>query len=516
MLSQARRLAPAIVPVLVAGLLYGLDHTIAAAIVGAIGAGLLGLGATAPKAYARATEALRRAGVALGRLMSAVMLTILYVLVFVPAGLLARLRGLDGLALSPPKQKRSVFVEAPASDDPSLFERQFTQESSLRNPARSRLWVRVLHVAVVTFVAFVMLDFVAWTVLRHAWFALMGPPTDSRAKTAPYRNAAWGDDYWREFSEGFSVEYRPYVGWRRRDYDGEYITVENAVRATWSPGEPVDEPTRIFVFGGSTVWGTGARDEGTIPSWLARIAHGDGKSYELTNLGESGFVSWQEALLLADKCASNDIPDVAVFYDGINDVFAKLQSPDTPRPPQNLERSSRWFSAFRDKYEPFEGVITFYGQNSLLATLLQKVRTPSFAGAERGPEWLARQIAEEHAQTRTFVRALADAYGFEVIHVWQPAVFSKDPLSEDEEAYAENPGDFPPELLRSTYRLTTLEVVRSGEVLDASNVLDGVAETIFIDWMHVSEAGNRRVAELIGVRLYAEDPTKKLTRERDR
>lgn len=514
--NHVRRLAPAVVPILVAGVLYAVDRTTAAAIVGAIGVVLLVLGLVAPRPYSRVTDALQRAGLMLGRWISAAILTMLYALVFVPAGLMSRLRGSDELALAPPSEKRSMFIDVPVSDQRALFERQFTRETSLQAPSRFPRWARVIRPAFVTLIAFVMVDFVAWTAGRQAWFASVGPLTDSRAGEALYRDTSWGDDYWREFQEGFTVEYRPYVGWRRRDYAGEHITVENGVRATWSPSEPMNNPTRIFVFGGSTVWGTGARDEATIPSWLARIAHDQGKPYELTNLGESGFVSWQEALLLAEKCAANDIPDVVVFYDGINDVFAKLQSPETPRPPQNLDRSRRWFAAFRDKYEPLEGVVTFYGHNSLLATLLRKARTPSFAGAERGAEWLAREIAEEHVQVRTFVRALADAHGFEVIHVWQPAVFTKDPLSEAEEAYAKNPGDFPPDLLRSTYRMTTREVVRSGEVVDASNVFDGVEETIFIDWMHISEDGNRHVAELIGARLAADGLPNEVARGRSR
>jgi hypothetical protein len=487
----------------VGAVLYLLGRTIAAAVVGAIGATLLALGLVAPKTYVVVTDALRRAGVALGRLISAVILTLLYALVFVPAGLMARVRGSDELALARSTMGRSVFVDVPVADEASLFERQFTRESSLRAPSRMPRWVRVLRLVFVTVVAFVMVDFVAWTAGRQAWFAFVGPLADSRAETAPYRGTDWGRDYWREFREAFSVDYRPYVGWQRRDYAGEHVTIEDGVRATWAPAEPTGAPARIFVLGGSTVWGTGARDEGTIPSWLARIAHEQGEAYEVTNLGESGFVSWQEALLLADKCASNDIPDVAVFYDGVNDVFAKMQSPDTPRPPQNLDRSRRWFAAFRDRYQPLEGVITFYERNSLLATLLQEASTPSFAGAARGAEWLAQRIAEDHARTRAFVRALAEANGFEVIHVWQPSVFTKDPLSIEEETHAEKPGDFPPDLLRSTYRLATREVVASGEVIDASHVFDGVEDTVFIDWMHVSEDGNRRVAELIGNQLDA-------------
>jgi hypothetical protein len=272
------------------------------------------------------------------------------------------------------------------------------------------------------------------------------------------------------------------------------------------------------VFGGSTVWGTGARDDGTIPSWLARISDEQGRRYAVTNLGESGFVSWQEALSLADKCASGDVPDIAVFYDGVNDVFAKLQSPDELRPPQNLARSSRWFAAFRDKYVPLDGVVTFYARNSLLMTLLDEMRAPSFteAEAEGGAERLAQAIAQEHAQTRAFVRALADDYGFEVVYVWQPAVFTKEPLTDEEQAYAENPGEFPPALLDATYRLATRAVTASGEVVDASDVFDGMTDTTFIDWMHVSEAGNRKVAELIVEQLSFEGVATKPTRGRER
>ena len=50
------------------------------------------------------------------------------------------------------------------------------------------------------------------------------------------------------------------------------------------------------MFGGSTMWGTGARDACTIPSLLARALQGRGMSLEIINFGETGYVRTQEVI----------------------------------------------------------------------------------------------------------------------------------------------------------------------------------------------------------------------------
>ena len=66
--------------------------------------------------------------------------------------------------------------------------------------------------------------------------------------------------------------YIPFVGLHGRGYDGNYIHMSpDGVRATWNPPFAHSAKVKnVFCFGGSTLWGWGARDHFTIPSWLSR------------------------------------------------------------------------------------------------------------------------------------------------------------------------------------------------------------------------------------------------------
>ncbi len=67
------------------------------------------------------------------------------------------------------------------------------------------------------------------------------------------------------------------------------------------------------MFGGSTLWGTGVKDEHTIPSFLQSFL---GKDYDVYNYGETGYVSMQELNYLLHMLAKGNIPEAVIFYDG--------------------------------------------------------------------------------------------------------------------------------------------------------------------------------------------------------
>ena len=46
----------------------------------------------------------------------------------------------------------------------------------------------------------------------------------------------------------------------------------------------------------------------------------------VVNFGESGFVSTQGVIQLILELQSGNIPDLVIFYDGVNDVYAAYQS----------------------------------------------------------------------------------------------------------------------------------------------------------------------------------------------
>ena len=94
----------------------------------------------------------------------------------------------------------------------------------------------------------------------------------------------------------------------------------------------------IFMFGGSTLWGTGSPDRNTIPSELQALL---GPEYDIYNFGETGYVSTQELNYLLHRLSLGDIPDTVIFYDGVNDGYAGAYSPSIPRDPQNLREEKK-------------------------------------------------------------------------------------------------------------------------------------------------------------------------------
>jgi hypothetical protein len=194
--------------------------------------------------------------------------------------------------------------------------------------------------------------------------------TDPRAKAAAYEGADWAERYYEEYEASSEQRYAGFIGWRRRDFAGEHVNVSGGIRRTVeSRSQAGAAPLEVFFFGGSTMWGLGSRDAHTIPSEIARLAGADGLPIQATNFGEVAYVSWQEVMLLAERCAAGDVPDLAVFYDGVNDVFVQLQQPTAVPLPQN-------FASLRDRFEGNGLLARSLRETSAVHILLGKRRAP--------------------------------------------------------------------------------------------------------------------------------------------
>src|SRR5260370_2375105 len=72
--------------------------------------------------------------------------------------------------------------------------------------------------------------------------------------------------------------------------------------------------------------GMGARDEATIPAVLAHRLRDLGHPVAVTNLGQLGHNSTQEAIALIQLLKDRTAVDIAVFYDGINEMMCAEQT----------------------------------------------------------------------------------------------------------------------------------------------------------------------------------------------
>ncbi len=321
-------------------------------------------------------------------------------------------------------------------------------------------------------------------------------PIDPRA-AAPDREEAdaladepWVRAYFAELKAARRTRWEPYSYWRRQPFSGEFINIDaGGIRQSWSPDAP---RLKVLMFGGSTVWGTGARDDHTLPSALARALHRRGLAVEVVNLGESGYVSGQELAALLSELRRGPPPDAVVFFDGVNDVYAALQSGRAGIPQNEGHRVrdfrvtdglDNWLEAF-----PYtlEGV-------RRLGALLGSPRPPRPLPA------LAAELVQAYLANVRAVRALGLEFGFEAWFFWQPSVFTKVSRSASEERV------YRASLSRHRDLQLAADAALSRHVgtgvVDLSGLFAGSAKPVFIDFCHLSEAGNARVAEAIAATL---------------
>ena len=140
---------------------------------------------------------------------------------------------------------------------------------------------------------------------------------DSRINADVYKNTTEISSYFKEFNESNIEQWHPYTYWRRQPFHGQLINIDNfGRRFTTNYPYPLSKSKKIikiFVFGGSTVWGTGVSDSSTIPSLLNIELYKKGINSQVTNFGESGYVSTQELIMLMQELKSGNMPDFVIF-----------------------------------------------------------------------------------------------------------------------------------------------------------------------------------------------------------
>ena len=256
---------------------------------------------------------------------------------------------------------------------------------------------------------------------------------------------------------------------------------------------------QLFAFGGSTMFGTGARDDYTIPSYLARQAEQAGIDLEVTNFGERAFVNWQNVLRLAELCAEGRVPDLVIFYEGANDVASKLRMPTLARSHLYHEEwrsltnpEDHWSHYAKQWFEQYS-VVHMVGRMLGHKGAMRRAHETFLSTEAERVQQLADEVVATYGQNTAFVRKLADAYGFKAWFFWQPVIVTKAQRTLEERSY---PDRFQG-LFDEVYLAATVQMQSEDFAIDLSRALDDQEATIYIDFAHVSEEGNRIIADLI-------------------
>ncbi len=81
---------------------------------------------------------------------------------------------------------------------------------------------------------------------------------EQRYEPDPGDDQNWVPEYIRELTVVLENEWRPFVYWRTKPYRGKYVNIDEAgVRRIWhGTSSPVPGQLKVFMFGGSTLWGS--------------------------------------------------------------------------------------------------------------------------------------------------------------------------------------------------------------------------------------------------------------------
>lgn len=322
-----------------------------------------------------------------------------------------------------------------------------------------------------------------------------------RYLSSAYEGQEWAETYFNRYFQ-LKSDYEPFIGWDRREYQSEYINIDSqGVRKTWNPEHHSGEiPSTIYVFGGSTLWGCGSRDDYTIPSHLSRLLYDGGYNFTVYNYGEGAYTFTQEIVQLLLLLREGHEPDYVVFYDGINEVFTAYQS-DVPGATFNLNKTRETLG----KASPsspriiYETVITILERHSMIYRLLGNIAdVDPLAVSRRSDEdlrLLSIGTAEYYLRSLELLDHLADAYNFEYACFWQPVSCMESELISDEVINAYTTESPICRVCQMTYDY--LMASSPPHFFDITDSLSGRGKAYYIDWAHISEEGNEAVATTV-------------------
>lgn len=312
----------------------------------------------------------------------------------------------------------------------------------------------------------------------------------------------------REQSGAWRFKWTSYNYWRRVPMSGKYVNVDaNGLRRTWNPSPLAPRHVRVFIFGGSTMWGTGSRDDYTIASQLSKaLAKSFGSGVEVVNFGESGYVQTQELITLLKEIQHGNVPDLAVFYDGYNDVFSAFQNSQAGLP-QNEQNRIREFNLSQSRsgfYAEWARQSSLFwmvsGAAGRLGWLRRFAPQPKQTGAASQVD-VSRRLTTDalavYGANLRMLESIAVKYHIRTFYFWQPTVYSKEQKAPEENALANEDRSFADFYLTAMEQLKNSPFQGIGSFHDLTHAFDGRPERIFIDTMHVSESGNEHIAGLI-------------------
>lgn len=303
--------------------------------------------------------------------------------------------------------------------------------------------------------------------------------------------------------------YEPFTQFKERPYRGEYVNVdENGFRIGKNQGPWPPDPNsfNIFLFGGSTAFGYGVRDEQTIASYLQEILSNRLKrDVRVYNFGRGSYYSTQERVLMEKLLVSGHVPDMAIFLDGLNEFYFHGDEPygsDVLR--QLIDGAgSRSIWALLDKLPMVRAAWSL--KQLANKSLRKNGDSGEQDGAKRVPldkvtvnnESIINGVIKRYLENGKVIEAVAAAHGVRPVFVWQPVPTYKHDLDYHifagwgfgEHRYSKHGYRYMKELVKENHP--------GDNFLWCADINENAREPLYIDRVHYSAKMSKKLAATI-------------------
>jgi lysophospholipase L1-like esterase len=343
-----------------------------------------------------------------------------------------------------------------------------------------------------TLVLFACLELAALGVLE-IWSVFSNPAEkegDPREEVSYFASQDWAAQFWTEFKRSRRTRYHPYVLWRRAPFQGTTINInQDGIRLT--PGADYSAGSyKVFTFGGSTIWGTGSPDWGTIPAYLqADLEALTGMPVGVVNFGESGYVSTQGVIELIRQLESGNVPDLVLFYGSANDIYAAYQI-GRAGVHQEFERIAAKFNGEEKRAHPFVEWIKQSYSFSLLRLVVASLKPVSqmdlklvnYETMGVDVATLSDSVVQSYLNAYKIMDALAQAYGFHYYFFWAPVVYvGEKPLTSEEQKFKAEGDPALRKLYDAVYQKIELVAPKYVNSYSKTYIFDGYTSLLWID-----------------------------------
>jgi hypothetical protein len=301
------------------------------------------------------------------------------------------------------------------------------------------------------------------------------------------------------FNDYHSVahRYKPFAEWQMLPYEGKTLHVnQQGLRTHIPPPGATPKPTIRF-FGGSTMWGEGSDDANTIPA----LVHQKINTGTVINHGQLAYNSRQNLDALISMYAKGETADVVIFYDGVNDAAFLC-----PNEIQELP-GHRLIPLFQKKIYGgarqfvFTVLNNLFTENILLVIQYQKSKgtnQPSHYDCFNTDKGMT--VAGMLMENWEMANELVTSRGGKFMAVLQPVAYIGSPRLDHLELNEELGNNF-----RFVYDELQKLIREKGHpwIYDLTPAFNG-NEYIYIDFCHVTKAGNKIIADTLTTTLLTE------------